>query len=214
MKLLGIVGGISPESTIEYYRLIAAEHVPIVISSIDLDPLVAMLDRGDVASFTAAIAAELQRLGRAGAEMAIVAANTPHMVFDELQRRSPVPLVSIVEATVAEAAKRGLRRPALFGTRFTMQAHFYPDAFVRPSAEEQDVIHSIYFGELVKGVFRDESRARLLAIVEAMRARDGIDGVILGGTELPLILRQGDAALPLLDTTRIHVAAALAAVRG
>jgi aspartate racemase len=211
VRLLGIVGGISPESTIEYYRLIAAEHVPVLISSIDLDPLVAMLDRGDIGSFTDAIAAELQRLGRAGAEIALVAANTPHMVFDELQRRSPIPLVSIVEATCTEVAARGLRKPALFGTRFTMQSHFYPDDFVRPSAEEQDVIHGIYFGELVKGIFRDESRARLLAIIEAMRARHGIDSVILGGTELPLILHE--AAVPLLDTTRIHVAAALRLIR-
>lgn len=211
MKLLGIVGGISPESTVEYYRLIAAEHVPVVISSVDLDPLVAMLDRHDVESFTAVLAAELQRLGRAGCEIAIIAANTPHLVFDELQRRSPVPLVSIVEATCADVAARGLRKPALFGTRFTMQAHFYPDDFVRPSAEEQDVIHGIYFGELVKGVFRDESRARLLAIIDAMRERHGIDAVILGGTELPLILHE--APVPLLDTTRIHVAAALASCR-
>lgn len=148
---------------------------------------------------------------RAHAEVALVAANTPHMVFDELQRRSPIPLVSIVEATCAEVAARGLRKPALFGTRFTMQSHFYPDDFVRPSAEEQDVIHGIYFGELVKGIFRDESRARLLAIIDAMLARHGIDGVILGGTELPLILHE--APVPLLDTTRIHVAAALRFIR-
>jgi aspartate racemase len=147
----------------------------------------------------------------AGAEIAIIAANTPHMVFDELQRRSPVPLVSIVEATCAEVAARGLRKPALFGTRFTMQASFYPEAFVRPTPEEQDVIHAIYFGELANGIFRDESRARLVAIVDAMRERDGIDSVILGGTELPLILHE--ASVPLLDTTRIHVAAALGRCR-
>jgi len=112
-----------------------------------------------------------------------------------------------VEATRDEVVARGLQKPALFGTRFTMQASFYPAEFIRPSNEEQDVIHGIYFGELVKGVFRDESRARLLAIIDAMRARHDIDSVILGGTELPLILRE--AAVPLLDTTRIHVAAAL-----
>src|SRR5204863_2963978 len=119
----------------------------------------------------------------------------------------PIPLVSIVEATRDEAASRGLRRVAIFGTRYTMTADFFPEVFARagiaivaPNADEQTFMHEIYFSELVKGILRGETRARLLAIVDAMRDRDGIDGVILGGTELPLILRDGEAAVPLLDT--------------
>jgi len=211
VKRLGIVGGISPESTVEYYRLLAAEHPAIVISSIDVNRLIAIMSAGDLDALADWISAELQRLARAGAEIAIIAANTPHIVFDELQRRSPIPLVSIVDATCDEVAARGLRRPALFGTRYTMQGRFFPDQFIRPSPDEQTLIHDIYLGELVKGVFRDESRARLLAVIDAMRERDGIDSVILGGTELPLILHE--ASVPLLDTTRIHVAAALGRCR-
>lgn len=220
MKLLGMVGGIGPESTIEYYRLLAGECPEMLIASIDLNQLLKFMNADDLGSVAEYVGDAVQRLARAGAEIALIAANTPHIVFDQIQQRSPIPLVSIVEATRDEALSRGLRRLAIFGTRFTVQAQFFPDVFaragmaiVRPNAEELAFMHEIYFGELVKGVFRDETRARLLAIVDAMRERDGIDSVILGGTELPLILRDGDAPVPLLDTTRIHVAAALGRCR-
>ncbi len=218
MKALGIVGGIGPESTIEYYRLIVAEcgsAAPVIITSIDLNRMLDLVAR-DGHALAAYLAGEVERLARAGAEVAIIAANTPHVVFDEVQCRSPVPLVSIVDATCAEAKARGLKRLGLFGTRFTMQGDFYRREgieIVPPSAEEQAFIHEVYLGELVKGIIRSETRERLLAIVEAMALRERIDGVILGGTELPLILRDGDSALPLLDTTRIHVRAAVAAMR-
>ena len=211
-----MVGGIGPESTIEYYRLLVDKCPTMVIASIDLNRLLAFMNADDLPSVADYVGEAVQRLARAGAEVGLIAANTPHIVFDELQRRSPIPLVSIVEATCAEAAARGLRRVAIFGARFTMQARFFPDVFARagigivqPNAEEQAFLHEIYFGELVKGVIRAETRARLLAIVDAMQQRDGIDGVILGGTELPLILHDGDRAVPFLDTTRIHVRAAL-----
>jgi aspartate racemase len=216
VKLLGMVGGIGPESTIEYYRLLIGECPQLLIANIDLNRLLAFMNDDDLAAVAVYVGEAVQRLARAGAEVGLIAANTPHIVFHEIQQRSPIPLVSIVEATRDEAAARGLRRLAIFGTRFTVQAQFFPDVFaragmaiVRPTAEEQNFMHEIYFGELVKGVFRDETRARLMDIVDAMRQRDAIDGVILGGTELPLILRDGDHAVPFLDTTRIHVRAAL-----
>ena len=118
------------------------------------------------------------------------------MVFDELQRRSPLPLVSIVEATALEAIRLGRKRLGLFGTRVTMQGTFYQEVFARsgmtlvvPDEAEQAFIHDKYMTELLKGLLRPETRERLLAIVAQMKARDGIDAVILAGTELPLILR-------------------------
>jgi aspartate racemase len=171
-----------------------------------------------LAEVTAYLADELSRLARAGADFGLFASNTPHLVFDELQRQSPIPLISIVEAACAAARAAGLKRVGLLGTRFTMQARFYPDVFGRegiavvvPSLDDQDYVHERYMGELVPGVFRDETRAGLLAVVERMRQRDGVEGVILGGTELSLLLREPSAGgIPLLDTMRIHVERALA----
>jgi aspartate racemase len=158
------------------------------------------------------------RLADAGAGFALLAANTPHVVFDRLVQKSPIPLISIVEVTCNEAKRLGLEKPALLGTRFTMSGTFYPDVFtpkgislVTPTPEEQEIVHSIYVNELLKGVVKNSSRKALVDLIATMRDRDGIDSVILGGTELSLILtepRYGD--IVTLDTTSIHVQAAVA----
>ncbi len=226
MKTLGIVGGIAPESTIEYYRLLIASYrerrpdgsaPSIVIDSIDLKKLLDLTAAGDLDGLTSYLVGELRLLARAGADLALLAANTPHIVFDEVLRQSPIPLVSIVEATCAAAKALGLKRLALFGTRFTMQGRFYPDVFSRegialvvPAEDDLAFIHDKYTGELIKGVYRPETREKLLAIVDRLKESERIQGVILGGTELPFILKGGTArGIPLLDTTRIHVEAAL-----
>src|SRR5262245_50364855 len=175
--------------------------------------MIGYVERGELETLAAYLSSEVARLAASGADFAAFASNTPHIVFDEVRRRSPIPLVSIVEATADEARALRLTRLGLFGTRFTMEASFYPDVFrargltvVAPTDDDRAYIHETYFSELVKGVFAAETRARLLAIAGRMRERDGIEAIILGGTELPLALR--DAAsrdLPFLDTTRIHV---------
>jgi len=160
----------------------------------------------------------LQKLARAGADFGIIAANTPHIVFDDVQRRSLVPLISIVEATCSEARKRGIHRAGLLGTRFTMQASFYPDVFSRegiavvvPHEDEQAYIHEKYVGELLKDMFLPKTREHLLEIIQRMKEQEQIQAVILGGTELPLLLRDDSACgIPLLDTTQIHVKAVVA----
>ena len=227
MKTLGIVGGIGPESTIEYYRLMVAayrerrrdgSYPPILINSIDLKRLVDLVEAEDYEGMVEYLAEGIRALERAGAKLALVAANTPHIVFDALRRQSPIPLISIVETARDAAMSLGLKRPGLFGTRFTMQGGFYQEVFavagmtiVVPSEEEQTVIHDRYMDELVKGVFLPETRERLTAIAETLKERSGINGLILGGTELPLILRDPTiGGVPVLDTTRIHVAAAMA----
>ena len=222
-----MVGGIGPESTIDYYRaMIAAyrERRPdgtypaILINSIDASVMLGALMRGELAQVADLMVIELERLARAGAGVALIAANSPHVVFGEVQRRSPLPLVSIVEATAHEAVRLRKKRLGLFGTRYTMQGRFYQDVFALrgmtiavPDEAQQAYIHDKYMNELVKGVLRPETRERLLAIVAEMKAADGIDAVILGGTELPLILRDPTASdIPLLDTTVIHARAIVA----
>ena len=229
MKTLGLVGGIGPESTIEYYRFIldgyrarvpdgSAPH--LIIDSIDVNHGLAMLAAGDRAGLADYIAASVDRLARAGAEIALIAANTPHIVFDEVQRRASVPMLSIVAATCAQAEKLGLKRLGLLGTGFTMRAEFYPETFARagleliaPREAERDFVHEKYIGELLKNKFEPTTRTAILEIMERMRADDGIEAVILAGTELPLLLRGAEPeGLPFLDTTLIHVAAAVEAI--
>jgi len=221
MKVLGLIGGTGPESTIDYYRLLVAKYreqadghsPPVIITSVDLKQMIEWMNSGNLAAVANGLVAEFERLQRAGAQFAALTANTPHIVFDELKQRSPIPLISIVEATCEDALARGLKTVGLFGTRFTMEAPFYPEVFSRggmklvlPTADEQDYIHAIYLGELLKDIFRPETRARLLEIADEMKRRDNIEGLILGGTELPLVLRAEEHnGMPLLDTTRIHV---------
>ena len=221
MKTLGLIGGTGPESTIEYYRLLVAKYreqadghsPPLIINSIDLKMMVEWMTAGELSKVADALAAAIEQLHKAGADLAALTANTPHIVFDELQQRSSLPLISIVEAACDEVRARGLKTVGLFGTRFTMQAPFYPQVFSRaglnlvlPNDQEQDYIHDIYLGELLKDVFLPETRARLLQIADEMKRRGNIEALILGGTELPLLLRdEQHNGLPLLDTTRIHV---------
>jgi aspartate racemase len=222
MKTVGIIGGIGPESTIDYYRLIIAayreqkedESYPsIVINSIDLNKIRRMIEADDLASVAEYLLDGIQKLAGAGADFGLLAANTAHIVFNEVERRSPIPLISIVESTCEAAKALGLKRMGLFGTRFTMQGRFYPEVFSRegmtlilPNEDEQAYIHDKYFGEWVEGIFLPETRAEVLKIIERLKEQEAIDGVILGGTELPLILRGSpDRGLPFLDTTGIHV---------
>ncbi|HEY1953704.1 MAG TPA: amino acid racemase [Gemmatimonadaceae bacterium] len=220
MTTLGIVGGLGPESTIDYYRRIIAEwrrddpqsSPSIVIDSLDVD-LGLQLVEHDRKSLVEYLAASLDRLAAAGADFAAMAANTPHVVYDELAARAPIPVLSIVEACADEAQRIGLHRVGLLGTRFTMEGKFYPAVFARdgievvsPSPDERTWIHERYVGQLLKGDFRDETRDGVLSVIRRLRREEKIDGIILGGTELTLLLSDtGD--LPALDTTALHVAA-------
>src|SRR6266403_5408038 len=237
MKTLGMIGGVGPESTIDYYKNIIAmyrerqrdgSYPQFVINSIDLKKGIDFMNANNLAGMANYLLEEIIKLPRAGADFGISAANTPHIVFDDIAPKSPIPLISIVEATCAAAKVRGLKKLALFGTKFTMQSDFYQKVFKRegidlivPESKDQDYIHQKYFSELVPGNFLPETRAGLLAIVDRMKAKidppspgygaAGLDGVILAGTELPLILRgESHNGVALLDTGKIHCASAVA----
>ena len=228
MKTVGIVGGLGPESTIDYYRRILeawGQEDPstapsIVIDSLDVQLALRLVD-GDRPALAEYLLASLRRLAGAGADFAAMTANTPHIVFDELVARSAIPLLSIVEVCAQEARRRNLGRLALLGTRFTMEAAFYPTVFARygiavvvPNEADRVWIHERYVGQLLKGEFRDDTRQEFISLVGRLRAEARIDGIILGGTELPLLLSSASiAGTPALDTTALHVAAIVKRLR-
>jgi aspartate racemase len=219
-----MIGGLGPESTIDYYRSIIARfrarkpnggYSHVIINSLDVDKGIAMLDTGRLDDLADYLAAGIELLARAGADFGFIAANTPHLVFDEVQRRSAIPLLSIVRATCDYTKALGLKKVGLFGTGFTMRASFYPEEFqragialVRPKESEREFIHRKYIGELLKNQFLPETRTEILNIAQRMKHEDGIEGLVLAGTELPLILRDsGSPGIEFLDTTVIHVEA-------
>jgi aspartate racemase len=228
MKRVGIVGGLGPESTVDYYRRILdawAREDPstapgLVIDSLDVQVALRLVehDRPALADY---LVSSVLRLAGAGVDFAVMSANTPHLLFDEIAARSPVPLLSIVETCALEAKRLGLARLLLLGTRFTMEERFYPGVFSRhglsvvtPGEAERAWVHGKYVSELLKGDFRDDTREGFVTRVERLRDAERIDGVVLGGTELPLLLPGPEiAGLPALDTTALHVAAIVERLR-
>jgi aspartate racemase len=209
MRTAGMIGGLGPESTVDYYRSIIgrfrarkpeAGHPHVIINSLDVDKGIAIIDAGRLDNLADYLGTGVELLVRAGADFGFTAANTPHLVFDEVQRRSAIPILSIVRTTCNHAKALGLKKVGLFGTGFTMRASFYPEEFqcagialVRPKAAEQELIHRKYIGELVKNRFLPETRTEILSVAQRMKNEDGIEALILAGTELPLLLRDSES---------------------
>lgn len=228
MRSVGLVGGLGPESTIDYYRRIIARwqqqepasYPRIVIDSLDVK-LGIRLVQEDRAGLIEYLLGSIRRLVGAGVDFIAMSANTPHIVYDELAALSPRPLLSIVETCADQAARLGLRRLSLLGTRFTMEAPFYPATFARrgievvpPDAGDRPWVHERYLGELVPGTFKDSTRQEFMDLIGRLKVEKGLDGVILGGTELPILLGSSPVAgLPLLDTTELHVQAIVRELR-
>ncbi len=226
MRTLGIIGGIGPESTVEYYRQIVlsyrnkvqdGSYPSIQINSINMTKMLDLIGDKDLVGVTDYLLAEVEKLASAKAEFGLLASNTPHIVFEELNQRSPIPLISIVEVTCQAVKALGLQSVGLIGTRYTMKGGFYSKVFSRygialtvPKTGEQDYIHDKYMGELVNGEAVPQTRTQVLGIVERMLIEEGIQGLILGGTELPLILKEDRyQGIPFFDTTKIHVESAV-----
>jgi aspartate racemase len=225
MPIAGLLGGLGPESTIDYYRRILKEwkraELPgapsLLIDSLDAHYVLQLVQQNHSALAEYLLESVL-RLAAAGADFAAITANTPHIVFDQIASRSPVPLVSIVDVCASEARRRGVTRVALLGTRFTMEAPFYRTAFERhdidmvPLSEaDKAVVHAIYTSELMEGVFREESRQLVHTIVASLNEARPFDAVVLGGTELPILLKTDIVGgVPALNTTALHASAIVA----
>ena len=224
MKRIGILGGMAPESTLEYYRiLIEASHdrgwkkryPQTIINSLNFEEFYDPLSNGRDEAVRSVLTEGVETLERAGADFALLASNTPHRYFEDVDANTSIPLVSIVDATADAAVEEGFERIGLLGTAFTMDGTFYPAGFRErdlelavPTEEEKRWIHEKIFDELTNGVFTDETKAGLIETVEGMQARDGIDAVALACTELPLILDESDLDVPILNTTALHARAA------
>ncbi len=221
MKKIGIIGGLGPESTSEYYRNIIASFresyeqtgfPEIVIDSLDLKNFNSLVEGGKWEAIIQLIAIRCEILRRCGAEIGAMASNTPHAVFDAIQAKTDLPLLSIVTATCEYARTLNVRSLCLLGTRFTMTSDYYQDEFdkyntrlVTPEPDEIERIQHILFKEIELGIIKDKSRSDLLAIIRRIKKAAGVEGVILGCTELPLILSQKDMDIACINPAQIHV---------
>ena len=219
MRKLGLIGGTGPESTVPYYRGIVfavqretGNFPPLTIESVSVFDVLRLCGAGEYEKLTGYLLEAVRNLAGAGAEVAALTGNTTHIVFDRLQALSPIPLVSMVEATCRETVRRGLDRVGLLGTIFTMEEEFFRVPFREqgiqvavPTRAEREYLNRVIADELELGTVREESRARVLAMVERMAREDGIQAVILGCTELPMLLSDRNSPVPCLDTMEIHI---------
>ncbi|HUL61668.1 MAG TPA: aspartate/glutamate racemase family protein [Methanocella sp.] len=224
MKTIGLIGGMSWESSIEYYRIIneavreklgGLHSARCVMYSVDFEEIRELQERGDWAALADRMVDPALRLRTAGADFIVICTNTMHILADDVRERAGVDVLHIADATGEAIEARGLTRVGLLGTKFTMEKDFYKKRLERfgieaivPGEADRDEVHRIIFGELCAGVKKQASRERLKKIIEGLASR-GAQGVVLGCTELPLIIGQEDSPIPAFDTTRIHALAAV-----
>ncbi|MFW5912101.1 MAG: aspartate/glutamate racemase family protein [Candidatus Hadarchaeota archaeon] len=225
MKKIGILGGLSPESTIEYYRILNAEprknqdnedYPEIIIYSVNLAEFGRIMESGTEAEAIDFLSKGINSLAQAGANFGLIASNTPHKFFDEVKSRSPIPLISIIEATAEVAEAENYRRMGILGTKYTMEDGLYDEELIErdietfiPEPKERKYVHEKIVKELTRGKILEETKRKIIEIIDKMEREKNIDSVILACTELPLLLNQSDLALPLLNTTEIHAKNAL-----
>jgi aspartate racemase len=223
-KKIGILGGMSPESTMAYYEHITRTYTErsgdygypeIIIYSVSFQPYVdwPQQERWDLVAQGLGEAA--RRLEAAGADFIVMATNTMHLVFDQVRARVQVPMLSLVDAVGEAILAGGMRKVGLLGTQYTMEKTFYQDALGRrgitvlvPDDKDRQYVNTVIYNELVAGQIRDESRAGFIAVIKRLAER-GAQGIILGCTEIPMLVTETDAGMPLFDTTAIHAEAAL-----
>jgi aspartate racemase len=223
-KRIGILGGMSPESTVAYYEYITRTYTErfgdygypeIIIYSVSFQPYVDWPNQEQWDRVAQGLSKAAQRLAMAGADFILIATNTMHLVFEQVQAAVDVPMLSLLDATADAIQARGLRTVGLLGTRFTMEKAFYQDALARqgitvlvPDASDRAYVNRVIYEELVAGQIHDGSRVGFVTTIRKL-VECGAQGVILGCTEIPLLVSEADAGIPLFDTTTIHAEATL-----
>jgi len=225
LKTIGLIGGMSWESSIEYYRIInRAVHEKLggmhsaksLMYSVDFAEVEALQHQGRWQEATDCMIDAAQRLEKGGADFVVICTNTMHRMAEEVQARIRIPILHIADATARQVKVQGLGKVGLLGTRFTMEEDFYRGRLVRkhglevliPKAEDRALIHRVIYQELVVGVISPASKAEYCRIIAGL-IRDGAEGIILGCTEIGLLVQQPDSQVPLFDTTQIHALAAV-----
>ncbi len=225
MKTVGLIGGMSWESTTDYYRLInegvkerlgGFHSAKILLSSVDFAEYEAMQREGQWQEAGFLLANEARALEKAGAACVLLCTNTMHKVAAEIQMAVNIPFLHIADPTGRAIQAAGLKKIGLLGTRFTMEESFYRDRLTQgfdlevaiPRAEDRQLVHGVIYEELCMGVIRDDSRKAYLGIIDGL-ARSGCQGIILGCTEIGMLVQPANSSLPLFDTTRLHAAAAV-----
>ena len=224
MKTIGLIGGMSWESTVTYYQLInegikdalgGLHSAKVLLYSVDFFEVEALMSRGEWDKAGDLLGGVAARLEQAGADMILICTNTLHKVTPEVQSRIRVPLVHIAEAAAEALVARGISRVGLLGTKNTMTLDFYRDKLIErgievliPEGDDIDLVNRVIFEELCLGVVKEDSRAEYLRVIESLQQR-GARGILLGCTELGLIVSSADVSLPLFDTTEIHANKAL-----
>ncbi len=222
MKQAGIIGGLGPESTVDYYqsfiskfqdKVNSKQKLPeLFINSINMYNIFHYISKGQTEELINYVGEAAEKLESIGADFVVISANTPHIVFDEVSKKVNVPMISIVEATYEKAQELGMKNVGLLGTKFTMEHDFFKKPFlsgdkkiVVPIEEDQQFIHQRIVDELENGIVKQDTKEAFLRIINKMIAEENLDGLILGCTELPMILSEADVDSALLNTTEIHV---------
>jgi aspartate racemase len=225
MKTIGIIGGMSWESSIEYYRLanhyakarLGGHHsARTLLLSVDFAPIEALQQAGDWTALAALMSEAAQQLERGGADIVVLATNTMHRVYEAIEGAVTVPFLHIADATGAALHAAGIERVGLLGTRYTMEHPFYAERLQEkyglatqvPPRDDREAIHRIIYDELCHGIVTAPSRARFREAITRLQ-HDGAQAVILGCTEITLLIKPEDSPLPVFDTTALHVAAAV-----
>ncbi len=225
MKTIGLIGGMSWESTVEYYRIIneivkdklgGLHSAKILLYSVDFEEIAELQHEGRWKELAGIMAEIAKKLEGVGADLLLICTNTMHKMADDVQRQIGIPLLNIIDVTAERIKKLGLRKVGLLGTKFTMEDGFYKDRLAKkhgieviiPEEEERQVVHNIIYEELCLGVIKRSSKEEVRRIVGNLISK-GAEGIVLGCTELPLLIKQEDCDVPLLDTTRIHAEAAV-----
>lgn len=225
MKTIGLIGGMSWESSVEYYRIIneltrerfgGLHSAKCIMHSYDFDQIADAQRRDDWKGLADRLVDTAEKLKASGADFVIICTNTMHKLADEVQDRAGIPVLHIADATGQKIREKGLKKVALLGTKYTMESDFYRERLAErygldviiPDAEERQLIHSVIFDELCQGIMKLSSKEAFKDIIGDMVSM-GVEGVVLGCTEIPLLIKQEDVDVPVFDTTQIHAEAAL-----
>ena len=226
MKTIGLIGGMSWESSLEYYRIINQEvkrqlgglhSAKSLMYSVEFDEIQHLQHIGDWDSLTQIMVDAGKKLEKGGADFIVICTNTMHRMFEEVQANVSIPLLHIADATAQRIKANGIKTIALLGTKFTMEQNFYKGRLINnhdinvmvPNEEDRNIVHSIIYNELCQGHVNQPSKEQFVRIIEKLK-NEGAEGVILGCTEIPLLIKQADVSIPTFDTTRIHAEMAVA----